>query len=182
MVLRRGFKAEAERISACIRREMHLEEADPICPWKVAKHLEYQVADLSKFAEELPEEVALLRKYTGPKGFSAVTIFAERAPRYVILNDGHSEKRRAADLAHELAHGLLLHPSECMSPEGRTNVDKMHEEEANWLGPTILVPRAAARSIVRRQLSVAVAADQYGVSEELMELRLRVTGVRKIGA
>lgn len=182
MLLRRGFKAEAERISACIRKDMNLNEIDPVCPWEVAQLLEYKVVDLSRFESQLPEEVAAIRRYTGPKGFSAVTIFIRQSDPYVILNDGHSEKRRAADLAHELAHGLLLHPPECIPSVGRTDVDKMHEAEANWLGPTLLVPAAAARSIVRRRLDVSSAADLYRVSEELMEMRLRVTGARKSGA
>lgn len=178
--LRRGFKAEAERIAACVRKDLMLEEYAPICPWQLAELLGFDVIDLSAFERELPDEVASVRSCTGPKGFSAVTLFLSASNPLVILNDGHGERRQAADLAHELAHGLLLHPPELLSREGRKDIDKIHEAEANWLGPTLLVPGKAARRVVQKGIDVATAASIYRVSEELMEMRLRVTGARKV--
>ena len=92
----------------------------------------------------------LLRRCTGPKGFSALTLSHnwEQGPR-IILNDGHSSERRAADLCHELAHGPLLHECEFFDANGRGEVEKIQEAEAHWLGPTLLVPRKAVRYIIR---------------------------------
>ena len=179
--LRRGFKAEGERIAACVRRDLDLGEWEPIDPWVLAKHLGYTVIDLRVFEVLHPAEVALLRRYTGPKGFSAATLLLGRdVSPSIILNDGHSLRRRAADLCHELAHGLLLHQYELFNAGGRGKVDEMNEAEASWLGPTLLVPGKAARHIVREGLSVVQAAEVYGVSEQLLEMRLRVTGARKM--
>ena len=55
------------------------------------------------------------------------------------------------------------------------------EEEASWLGPVLLVPNEAARWAVANSMSVANAAGQFQVSEDLMEFRLRMSGARQIG-
>ena len=175
--LRRGFKAEGERIAACVRRELDLGEWEAVDPWILAAHLGYEVVELRAFEARHPDEVALLRRHTGPRGFSAVTL-----PRgggqgpLVILNDGHSLRRRAADLCHELAHGLLLHQGETFDAKGRDEVREMEEAEAHWLGPTLLIPGEAARYIVREGFTVGQAAGIYGASEQLVRMRLRVTG------
>jgi Zn-dependent peptidase ImmA (M78 family) len=177
--LRRGFKAEAERISACVRRDLELEEWDPICPWELAKLLEFNVVDLSEFEDRLPDQVAMMRSCTGPKGFSALTLFPDGDNPLIILNDGHGLPRQAADLAHELAHGLLLHSPENFGHGGRGKVDKICEAEASWLGPTLLVPGEAALRIARQETGLRTAARSYRVSEKLMEMRLQVTGARR---
>tara|TARA_B110000977_G_C10956981_1_gene446999 strand:- start:84 stop:641 length:558 start_codon:yes stop_codon:yes gene_type:complete len=178
--LRHGFKAEAERIAICVRRDLDLGEWVAIDPWLLAEQLGYQVTDLSAFTETHPQEVAVLRRYTGPKGFSALTICAGNdSDRLIILNDGHGLARRAADLSHELAHGLLLHSSEMFGAGGRSQVDIKDEAEANWLGPALLVPRPAAQFIIREKYSTDQAAQIYGVSEQLLKMRIQVTGVKK---
>lgn len=154
-------------------------EEDPICPWSLANLLDFNVVDLSTFERQLPEQVAIMRRCTGPKGFSALTLFPNGKDRLVILNDGHGIPRQSADLAHELAHGLLMHSPENFGHGGRGKVDKICEAEASWLGPALLVPGKAAVRIVRQKMGVGAAANLYGVSEELMEMRLRVTGARR---
>ncbi len=180
--LRRGFKAEGERIAADVRQGLGLGEWEPIDAWLLAYDLGYEVVDLRVFENCNPDQVELLRRYTGPKGFSALTL--PRGPGedpLVILNDGHSLRRRAADLCHELAHGLLLHGGEIFDEAGRSGIGEVEEAEANWLGPTLLVPAKAARHIIREGLSAPQAAEVYGVSEQLLRMRLGVTGALKIG-
>lgn len=174
--LRRGFKAEAERIAADIRRDLALDESDPLCPWKAAGLLGFDVLDLSAFEAVHPVQVPLVRACTGPKGFSAVTVHRSGYVPAIVLNDGHGRARQAADLAHELAHGLLLHPPEDFAAGGRNGVNALHEEEAKWLGPALLVPNVAARRIVRTEMPMADATEKYGVSVALMQMRLQVTG------
>ncbi|NEU97021.1 ImmA/IrrE family metallo-endopeptidase [Bradyrhizobium uaiense] len=55
---------------------------------------------------------------------------------------------QAADISYELAHGLLLHPPmRILDPSGTRKYDKAMEEEANWLGPALLVSDEAAMHI-----------------------------------
>ena len=104
----------------------------------------------------------------------------EVTPRAVIYNDAQSPGRTAADITHELAHLLLMHPPHrLVDTTGRRHFDPELEAEANWLGPAILVSEEAALSIVSRRMGVAEAASMYGVSDELMQMRLNVTGALK---
>jgi Zn-dependent peptidase ImmA (M78 family) len=97
--------------------------------------------------------------------------------RVIIINDGSSPARIAADIAHELSHLLLLHPSHrLISAEGGRHYDAELEAEANWLGPALLVSDEAAVSVARRGLSLEQAASIYGVSEPLMQMRLNISG------
>ena len=54
------------------------------------------------------------------------------------------------------------------------------EEEANWLGPVLLVTNEAARWAMATGMSVADAARHFEVSEDLMEFRFRMSGAQQI--
>ena len=176
MGLRRGFKTEADWYAADVRRSLGLEAGDPLCPWSLADHLDHIVVPLGEYAAAHPREVALLRGQTGPKGFSAVTLCVG-GDRLVIYNDRHAPTRQAADIAHELAHGLLMHqPMPLTSGTGARHYDRASEDEAHWLGPALLVSREAALMIARGGEAPATAAARYKVSLQLMQMRLRMTG------
>jgi len=113
-----------------------------------------------------------------PTRFSAVTVFMGLF-RHIVHNDAHAAGRQASDIAHELAHGLLLHPpAPALDAGGCRNWDAELEEEANWLGGALLVPEEAAVLLARRGIPLDVAAEAYGVSEQMMDWRLNVTGAR----
>jgi hypothetical protein len=172
--LRRGFKTEANAHATALRRELRLDVHAPLCPWRLAVFLDVPIVPLTALE---PYEPAGVRYLTG-KGrdfFSAVTIFIGRhgRKRVVFHNDGHAKTRQAANLAHELAHAILCHP-----PTPPFTPDPIAEAEAHWLGPTLLVPEAAALHIVEQSMSNDSAARLYGVSESLLDMRLNVTGAR----
>jgi len=107
--VRWGFKSQANAIARKVRVELALGDAAPLDPWKLADHLAIQVLQLSSFGDAAPDATRhFLNVDTG--AFSAVTVFAG-STRCVVLNDAHSRKRQASDLAHELAHALLQHPA-----------------------------------------------------------------------
>lgn len=174
MALRRGFKTEANTTSRELRAELGLDSAAPICPFRLADHMDVELIKLSAFLVEHPDATAYLMG-EGKSEFFAVTLCG-LTPRRVIYNDVHSPARTAADIAHELAHMLLLHPAHRLTSEtGGRHFDKELEDEANWLGPAILVSEEAAISVARQGLSLNQAAIHYGVSEHLMRMRLSVT-------
>jgi Zn-dependent peptidase ImmA (M78 family) len=176
MALRRGFKSEANWLSRNVREELGIAAHLPICPWQLATHLGFPVMALSDFEKSEPAAVAYFRSLVGQRDFSAITLF-EGTSRIIIHNDAHQKKRQAANIAHELAHGLLLHPSKPpFNAEGSRHYDHESEEEANWLGPALLVSDEAAMHIARMKLPTVKASDVYGASEELVRMRLNVTG------
>lgn len=176
MALRRGFKSEANWLARNVRDELGIAPHLPLCPWRLAGLLGFPVIALSEFAESNPDAVLYLRSSKGQRDFSAVTLFDGNS-RMIIHNDGHQLKRQAANIAHELAHGLLLHPPKPpFDDQGSRHYDPEIEEEANWLGPALLVSEEAANHVARMSLTLAKASDVYAVSEDLMRMRLNVTG------
>ena len=174
MGLPRGFKTQANAIAVALRSEMQLEAHAPLCPWQLAQHLEIPVVKLSEVERYEPDGVRHLLR-NGREHFSAVTIFVGRhgRRRMIFHNDGHAETRQRSNIAHELAHAI-----QCHSAIELFDSDPEAEEEANWLGPTLLVPNEAALHIVERKMPHAHAARVYGVSPALMTMRLNVTGAR----
>ena len=174
VTLRRGFKSEANSIAREIRGELHLKPADPLDPWALAEHLTIPILPLSDLREDSP---AMVRHFSrrDQAAFSAVTVF-EGSSRLIVHNDSHSRGRQASNVAHELSHGLLLHPP-VVPIDGRGCRDWHQglELEANWLAGALLISDEAALLIARRRLTIAQAAEVYGVSEAMARFRLNVT-------
>lgn len=173
---RRGFKAEANSYAREMRDELGIKLHEALCPWKLAKHLGYIVVKLSDFISAEPKAVYYLTSGLGQSEFSAVTLPNDGAP-WIIHNDSHSPGRQAANLAHEAAHGLLCHKGAPLTDAyGARIFNREQENEANWLGPALLISEEAALYIVKQRLLHAVACQMYGVSPDLLQMRLRVTG------
>lgn len=180
--LRHGFKAEANRWSRELRLEQGLLPESPMCPRKLCSHLELPLKKLSEFEAAAPAAVAYLVSDQGQKEFSGVTIQVS-GRRWIIYNDAHDEGRQASDIAHEVAHALLQHSVPMLFGEdGRRNHDQGHEDEANWLGPALLVSDEAAVAVVASGMSIGAAAELYGTSPEVMRMRINVSGARKRAA
>lgn len=182
MGLRRGFKSEANWYAREMRQELGLPPHGPLCPWRLAAHLEFPLIPLSALALEEPEAAAYFRTTKGQKEFSAITLFKGRE-RLVVHNDAHDPKRQAADISHELAHGLLNHPPKPpIDASGSRHYDAVLEAEANWLGPALLISDEAALLIVRRGYTLEEASDRYGASVDVVRMRLNVSGASRRAA
>lgn len=178
MALRRGFKTEANSIAREIRRELKLHPVAPLDAWALAEHLDIPVLTLSSMSDAAPFAAAHFSN-AGSSEFSAVTVF--RGTRRVIIhNDSHSKGRQSSNLAHELSHGLLLHPpTPAMNDCGCRDWNQDLEDEAEWLSGALLISEEAALHIARHGLSCEEAAAVYGVSERMVQWRLNVTGARR---
>jgi Zn-dependent peptidase ImmA (M78 family) len=174
--MRRGFKTEAYAISREIRAELELTALDPLDPWALAEHLAIPVWRLSEYKEILHA----VRLLSGPQqgAFSAMIAFVGHH-RVVIHNDAHAITRQRADIAHEIAHALLMHEPHVVRAGKSPDFDQGQEEEASWLGGTLLITEEACLSACRKNLSIAEAAATMGVSEDLMRWRINATGARK---
>ena len=83
---------------------------------------------------------------------------------------------------HELSHIVLGHElaEACILDDGSLvpgNFSQDQEDEADWLAGTLLLPRPALVSIRQRQLSDIDACRQYIVSKDMLNWRMRMTGV-----
>lgn len=177
---RRGFKTWCETVSAQKRKSLKLAAHAPLCPRKVAAQLGVMITS--------PERIPGLKPETLPRllvedssSWSAVTI-AEDGFHLIIVNTQHSAGRQSSDLMHELAHIIIGHePSWASETEGGVMIlssfDRNKEDEANWLSGSLLLPREALLHIRRRKLGDEEACETYGCSKDMLNYRLRVTGV-----
>jgi len=179
--MRRGFKADSERMAATARADLGLSATDKLSPWEYANKLGvlvFEAADL-----ELESEHADQLLVRDPDSWSGMTLL-EDGEHVVVLNSSHSEARRASTLMHELAHIILEHiPAQVeVSPSGLVLVSEYsidQEEEADWLGAALLLPEAALFKLRGRGISVETIAQQFGVSSQICNWRCRMTGVEK---
>jgi Zn-dependent peptidase ImmA (M78 family) len=179
MAFRRGFKTEANALAAEVRGELELGMFDTLNPQALAESLEIPIVRLSEFVEEAPAVAHLLE--VEQEVFSAVTVFA--GPRRTIVhNDAHARTRQHSNLAHELAHALLLHPpTPALDNVGCRHWDQDVEDEANWLGGVLLIPEPAAMAIAKGHWTATTAAEHFDVSPAMIRFRLNATGaVRRV--
>jgi Zn-dependent peptidase ImmA (M78 family) len=181
MALRRGFKAEANRIAVNIRAGMDLRPIDPLDPWRVCEHFDIEVIELSTLLAEDGAAVGahFLREAKGVFSGMTITLGMRRA---IVHNDSHAPERQRSDIAHELAHCFLKHPLVPLLGEGGDrNRDSLIEEEASFLGGVLLIPNEAAHHIVKSGLGSS-AKGVYGVSPKMLAYRLRVSGANIVAA
>lgn len=175
MAFRRGFKTEANAIASEVRAELGLTALAPLNPHDLAAHLDIPVHPLSGFSD-LAEESVRVFSGTEQGAFSAVTVFRGRR-REIVHNDSHSLGRQHSNIAHELAHGLLLHePQPALDDRGCRFWDGDAEDEANFLGAALLLTEQAALAIVRRGVKPEDACRHFCISKRMLQYRLNVTG------
>jgi Zn-dependent peptidase ImmA (M78 family) len=177
--MRRGFKSEAETRSAEARRALKLAAHAAIDPWKYAAQRNVLVLDIASLSLEPPT----LRHLTvvDPSSWSAMTL-KDGDQFGIVINPAHVPWRQNNDLMHELAHIDLNHvPSRVdVSPNGLMLLSDYSDEqelEADWLAAALLVPREGLMRLRRQQKNVTEIAAAFGVSNQLCEWRLRMTGV-----
>jgi len=176
----RGFKSWCENVALQQRRELKLNPIDPLAPRVLAQHLGVVVWGAEQVPGLVPKVLSTLLK-VDPDSWSAVTI-SGGPKRLVILNTAHRGGRPASDLMHELAHLLIGHaPSRVdVSPDGLlllNTFDGQQENEATWLAGTLLLPRPVLMHISKSGMTAVAAMQMYGVSRQMFDYRMRMTGV-----
>lgn len=154
---------------------------NPLCPWELARHLEVPVLNASKVVD--PETALYLASEQGKREVSALVCFEGLAAK-IILNDAHSYKRLASNVAHELAHVVLRHPpTDLFHDDGTRNFNTDAENEANWLGPALLMSEEAALNayslIAKGHTTLSAYSDEFQISEEVIQMRMNVVGARR---
>jgi len=181
VTLRRGFKAEAERDAARVRKELGLAPHDRLDPRDLARHLGIAVVDASDLVDIKDlEELERLQAFA----FSAATFEIEDRS-IVVVSPLRIIGRQNSDIAHELAHLMLSHNlSEIREVDGMPfrTCKPEEEEEATSFGGTLLLPRPLLLSAARRQATVDEISQQYEVTIEMARFRYNSTGVaRQVG-
>lgn len=179
MALRRGFKAEAERLAKDIWTAMQLEPGDRMDSATLAEHLGCFVrpADALVDIEKLKELRAIQED-----AFFACTFKLPGGRHAIVFNPLVEETRRNSDLAHEVAHIVLGHQLsrlERLDGVAFLSCDKQQEDEAAWLSGCLLLPRFALLHDLTRSLHPEGIARTRILSREMVDYRIRVTGVAR---
>lgn len=179
-ILDRGFKSWCERVATAMRVGLGIAAHAPLPARRLADHLGVAVITPHD-VPGIPREVLKQLTETDPYGWSAVS-FTTGGSTTVIRNPGNSVGRQSSDLMHELSHIILEHePSQLILSESgqfaMRSFNAKQEDEANWLGWTLLLPRPALIRCISRRLSSSAIASEYEVSQKLVTYRRGVTGV-----
>lgn len=176
MSLPRGFKANAERESVRLRKEMGLAPSQALDMTRLAAHLNVQVVNAGELIDIARlEELERIQAYS----FSAATFdIAEK--KVIVTSPLRSPGRMASDIAHELAHLVLGHQlSEVREIDGvpfRT-CSPEEEEQATAFGGTLLLPRALLSSAARQGLGPEQIASKFKVTPDMARFRYHSTGI-----
>ena len=184
MPLRRGFKTEAGRLAKDIWDAMGLTHSCCIIDViDLAKHVGCMIypADALVGIAKLKQ----LRRIQDDAFFSC-TFELPSHRRAIVYNPLMPDTRRNSDVAHEVAHIILEHRLSRLKRLGSIaflSCDTQQEDEAAWLSGCLLLPRAALVHDLREQKTPAMIAKTRGVSHDMVDYRLRVTGLtRQLGA
>jgi Zn-dependent peptidase ImmA (M78 family) len=176
--LKRGFKAFAERKASECRKLLNLKPHEHLNAFKLSEQLEVELYIPANFPLLITEIHALVNG-----GFSALTMKNHVDQQIIIHNDSHSDARQQSNVMHELAHIICEHPlDETANDYGNLplrNYNKIHEDEAGWLGACLQLPRPALTWAMYRQMTAEQICDFYKVSKSMFQYRMNITGVAR---
>jgi hypothetical protein len=117
--VRRGFKAQAERLALAERKTLGLTARCRLDAVQLAAAHRIDVIDLSALLG-LPEQHRRQLLEVATAAFSGASVIRGQAS-LVVINDAHTPERQANTTAHEIAHFLLDHPpvTRSASSDGR---------------------------------------------------------------
>jgi Zn-dependent peptidase ImmA (M78 family) len=175
--VRRGFKSEAERRATEIRERLGCGDNDPVPLDALARDLGVRMVSADKLVpiEQLEE----LRELQAD-AFSAATFRLSDGRRVVVYNPLHSSGRTRSNQAHELAHialGHTLRTVEKVGDQSFVTCDVEQEEEADWMGGCMLLPRPVLLRAAYDGKTAAQIAEEHGTSETMARFRLNASGV-----
>ena len=179
-MFRRGFKTWSEQTSLRARQRLKLSASSPLDPFRLAELLGVfvlQPEELSELSDNIRSRLASVHSDC----WSAITV-SDGNCHLIVTNSSHAKTRLNSSLAHELAHIILGHEPSMMFMSSNSGMalrtyNEDQEEEANWLGSCLLLPREALVAIRRRARPDEDACAEYGVSAAMLRFRLNVTGV-----
>lgn len=175
--MRRGFKAEAERLANDVRRQVSCKDNEAIPLHLVAAHLDVEVVAADEIVDRSRlEELDELQR----DAFSAGTFKLTSGKRIIVFNPLHEQGRTNSNIAHELAHLLLDHAVRNIETVGNwkfLTCDSEQEQEADWLAGCILLPRPMLYAAAKKGMGASQIAARYGTSEPMARFRLNASGV-----
>lgn len=184
IILKRGFKANADRLAKQYREKLGIHPCAPLCAFKLAEYLQIPAYSATKFLT-LPEEIKLLSGVNGKDcEWSALTMKTQTGNRIIIYNPFHSLARQQSDVMHELAHIICNHENikkdyDFEIPFGMREYDEEQEEEAKCLGSTLQLATPCLLWAKKRNMATEIIAAHFNASTEMVIYRMNMSGITK---
>jgi hypothetical protein len=180
---RRGFKKWADEKVVQLRIELGLYASSPLCAFRLSEFLNIPILEPSS-VQGLTEEQLSDLLGNGSSHWSAATIPLNDGKYIIVHNPTHSPARQQSNLMHELAHILCEHKvAEETKHIGLSgflrNLNEEQENEAEWLGACLQLPRPALLYSLKKQMSLEEIATKYNASIDMVKYRINITGVQK---
>lgn len=180
---RRGFKKWTDEKVVALRKELGLYASSPLCAFKLCEYLKipiFEPSTVQGLSKDLLDELLV----NGSTYWSAATIPLNHGKHLIIHNPTHSPARQQSNLMHELAHILCEHVvSEKVKETGLSgflrNFDIEQENEAEWLGSCLQLPKPALIQSLKKGMTIEAMAEHYNCSTEMVKYRINVSGVRR---
>lgn len=177
-LLSNAFKVKAEQVASDMRSAIGLSRHAPLCAFKLAEHLGIPVRSIHECG--FPDDG---ERYDD---WSAALIYNKAGKPVILHNKTHSLPRQQSDLMHEISHHycghpFIEHPLGCLVPASMLTVSPQHEEEAEWLGATLQLPRVALSWAIQKQrMTIAEIAEMYVASQQMVRYRINMTGFARV--
>lgn len=180
MAFKRGFKSQCERRSVEVRKDLGLTNVCPLNAFNLAKHINVTVWS-TRDVNGMTELDFINLEKEDDDCWSALTLRID-TNHLIIYKAGQSKPRVNSVVMHELSHIMLGHElaEACVMEDGSLaprNFSQDQEDEADWLGGSLLLPRPALLKIRRDGLSKDETSEIYNVSKQMFDWRVRMTGV-----
>lgn len=177
-----GFKKWSDDKSISIRQELSLYASQPLCAFKLCDYLKIPIftpKEIPGMNEELLREVL----ETGNRIWSAASIPINDNDSIIVHNPTHSDARQQSNIMHELAHIICGHKvDKAILANGLSgflrNYDEVQENEAEWFGACLQLPRPALLYSLKNNLSEDDIALKYNASIEMVRFRINTSGVK----
>lgn len=179
---KRGFKTWSDKKAVEYRTLLGLKDISPLCAFELCKHLQipvYEPSQINGLTAEHQNELL------GPNNshWSAASIPVGENKYIIIHNPMHTEARQQSNLMHELAHIICEHKVAIdkynLGLSGfLRNHNPEQENEAEWLGSCLQLPRPALVWALRRKMNEQEIANHFNASNEMVRYRINITGVK----
>lgn len=180
---KRGFKKWSDDKAIEFRKNLGLNTYDPLCAFELCKYLDIPLYTPHEIPGLGSDDIEVLLN-SGSSHWSAVTIPFGKGKYIIIHNPCHSPERQQSNLMHEMAHIICGHE---VSQEKMAlglagylrNFDEEHENEANWLGACLQLPRQAISRALYNGMGIIDISNHYNASIEMVNYRINITGLRR---
>lgn len=181
--MKRGFKSWAEKKAEEYRILLGKKYYHSLSANELADHLRIKVITPKHIPNLSKKDSSILLNHDH-NSWSAITIKNYLGEYIIISNSSHSKKRQESDLMHEMAHIICEHFMEKIKiradfPFPLRDYNTEQEEEAKWFGGCLQVPRRALVQMIYKGLDINELSDHFGASMDMVNYRLRMTGVEK---